>query len=151
MRLPRESAQVAIAAALAAHMGTALAQTLPPAGSDVSAQDPGRLATTYRRQTIEAAAKLKDFPPLAGAEISALRASRAPQPGQWMACLRTAPQAGAAPGTFAVFFDDEAPEIRRAVLVDRCGGETYSALALPVAETRKTAAAKRPPKAASPR
>lgn len=126
----------ALAAVLAA---PALAQTPPPAASSAASppasaaakpaelpQDYSRLATAYKQLAADNAAQLKNFPPLAGAQISPLREARAPQPGAFMACLRTVVM----PGDFAVFFDD-AVTIRRAVAIDRCGQASYAALPPP--------------------
>jgi hypothetical protein len=72
------------------------------------------------------------FPGMGGAaavlEVSALRRSLPVQPGDWIACLRRT--AGAEMAFFAVFFRSHRIEtVRRAVLVDRCEGETYRPLA----------------------
>ena len=107
---------VAGARAQALHQEPGQEQARPPITA-------GRIAATYRQAAANSAASFKNFP-LRGAQISELRPAKAPQPGDWTACIRTAEQA---PGYFAVFYDDEIV-IRRAVAIDRCAEGRYGPL-----------------------
>lgn len=61
------------------------------------------------------------------AEISPLRPSRLTQPGDSLACVRVMTRDG--PGFFAVFLEnDKFSDVRRAVAIDGCQQETYTAL-----------------------
>jgi hypothetical protein len=63
---------------------------------------------------------------LDGAEVSELRGTGGPQPGDTMACLRTGGERAA---YIAVFFEaGRVIDYRRAVALDRCAGAAYAQL-----------------------
>jgi hypothetical protein len=81
------------------------------------------------RQTVRCALAivLKGQMSLQGAEISPLRPSRLTQPGDNSTCVRVATKDGV--GFFAVFLEnDKFSDVRRAVAIDGCQNETYTAL-----------------------
>jgi len=68
-----------------------------------------------------------------GAQVSELRKTVGPEPGNWIACLKTAKKAEA--GTkndvnfIAVFFEgDKVADFRQPVAIDRCESVAYSPL-----------------------
>jgi hypothetical protein len=62
-----------------------------------------------------------------GAEVSMLRQTRGPQPGDWMACLRASKSGRMT--YIAIFLEGEKIlDYRTAISYDRCEGENYEAL-----------------------
>jgi len=60
-------------------------------------------------------------------EVTELRESKGPQPGDWMVCFKS--EASAPHERFAIFFrGNEMVKSRRAVLVDQCHGQDYHPL-----------------------
>lgn len=65
-----------------------------------------------------------------GAQVSDLRATRGPQPGDWMACVKS--NTNPYIGFFAVFIADEkVKDFRRSVGIDQCESAAYSPLPSP--------------------
>ncbi|HEY1474449.1 MAG TPA: hypothetical protein VGF53_10230 [Pseudolabrys sp.] len=76
-------------------------------------------------------------PMTAGAQVSELRQTSGSQSGDWFACVKsdTAPYVG----FFAVFIENEkVVDFRRSVATDRCEAASYSPLAPPVVQEKKT-------------
>ncbi len=85
--------------------------------------------TNYRQLAANAAAVYFKTVPLVGAQISELREAKAPQLGEFAACLRTV----APSSNFAVLYEGaKVIDIRRAVVVDRCGEGDFGPLPAPV-------------------
>jgi hypothetical protein len=75
---------------------------------------------------------LRAQPTLANFEISGLRPAVAPQPGEWMTCLRASEtvNGNSRPAYFGVFLRQwTVVDVRRGVFLDGCDHEQYSALA----------------------
>ncbi len=109
----------------------ACASILPQAGGQTAAVPVGPPAD-YRKliRTEVPAALTKE------AQVSELRKTVGPQPGDWIACLKsdTKPDAGAKPTSnfFAVFIEDgKVKDFRRSVLIDRCESASYAPLPPP--------------------
>jgi hypothetical protein len=69
----------------------------------------------------------------AEAEVSELRKTVGPEPGEWIACLKSAKKAATGakekPTFVAVFFEGgKVTDYRQAVLIDRCESAAYSPL-----------------------
>jgi hypothetical protein len=64
-------------------------------------------------------------------QVSALRETKAPQPGDWTVCFKSdVPDQDT---WYAVFFRGNAPiATRRAVIIDSCGGQDYRPLDPPL-------------------
>lgn len=78
------------------------------------------------------ASQLAGAPPPGLLEVSPLHRTEPVQPGDWFACVRRSSEKE--PGLFAVFFKDhKIDSVRRAVLVDKCGSDTYALLPPPKA------------------
>ena len=89
----------------------------------------------YRRIVSQSGhvATLRARPELTDFGIAGLRPAVAPQPGQWMTCLRATHTTddSVQPVYFGVFLSPwTVVEVRRGVFIDRCDREQYSALAL---------------------
>ena len=70
--------------------------------------------------------------PAARVQISSLRRSVAPQPGDWMACLTAPPLAGKQQRYLAVFFRNrEIINSRFGIAIDGCETEQYALLPVP--------------------
>lgn len=70
---------------------------------------------------------------ISGAEVSELRKTVGPEPGDWVACLKTAKKAVAGAKNdinfIAVFFEgDKVIDFRQPVAIDRCESASYSPL-----------------------
>jgi hypothetical protein len=92
-------------------------------------------ANDYRRIASQSGyvSALRARPELTNFEIAGLRPAVAPQPGEWMTCLRVTDTTGG--GVQAVYFGVfirqwTVIEVRRGIFIDRCEQEQYSALAL---------------------
>jgi hypothetical protein len=64
-------------------------------------------------------------------QVSALREASGPQPGDWIACVKSdAPDQTA---RYAIFFrNNEVVASRRAVIIDKCGGDDYRQVESPL-------------------
>jgi hypothetical protein len=92
-------------------------------------------ASEYRRIVSQSGpvAALRARPELASFEIAGLRPAVAPQPGEWMTCLRATETARGRvqPVYFGVFMQEwTVVEVRRGIFLDRCELEQYSMLAV---------------------
>jgi hypothetical protein len=100
------------------------------AGAQYSVPPPGPtpLPANYRQMAAFALNDtLRDKIAAGFAEGSQPRASAAPQPGEWVMCVRSA--ADGPPLYFVLFFSDGKVEtVRRAVAIDRCQTASYSPL-----------------------
>lgn len=113
----------------------------------VQQSDPTDSPESYYKQLVVAS----DLPrtliaaqPSAPVQISALRRSVAPQPGDWMTCLRTVVKGRVK--YLAVFFRNRAViDSRSDVEIDGCETEQYAPLPLPEATNRDGGATAAPP------
>ena len=101
----------------------------------VQQSDASDAPESYYRQLVVASGvptTLTKAQPSAAVQISALRRSVAPQPGDWMACLRTAVEGRVK--YLAVFFRNRAViDSRSDVEIDGCETERYTQLPTPAA------------------
>lgn len=119
--------QILLLSVLLAALGVTQARAqyaVPPPG-------PAPLPAQYKQLAVAALAdQLRDKLIAGFAEVSAPRASAAPQPGEWMVCLRSS--MSGVPAYFALFYADGKVELlRRAVAIDRCGTAEYAPLPPP--------------------
>ena len=81
-----------------------------------------------------------------GAQVSELRKTSGPQPGDWMACVKS--NTNPYIGFFAVFIADEkVKDFRRSIGIDQCESAAYSLLPSPpppVQENNKSGKRKKP-------
>jgi hypothetical protein len=85
----------------------------------------------FRQLIADNSSLLKSGSRLGLIEVSALRASKPLQPGDWMACVRSTVDGQTA--YFAIFFKAHLIEAeRRAIAVDNCEDETFEALPKPM-------------------
>jgi hypothetical protein len=105
----------------------------------VQQSDPSDAPENYYRQLVVASGlpgALTKAQPLAPVQISALRRSVAPQPGDWMACLRTAVEGQVK--YLAVFFRSSAIIVSRSdIEIDGCETERYAPLPKPAEANRE--------------
>ncbi len=92
-------------------------------------------ANDYRRIVSQSGpvSTLRARPEFTNFEIAGLRPAVAPQPGEWMTCLRVTDTTGgrAAPVYFGVFLRQwTVTEVRRGIFIDRCEQEQFSELAV---------------------
>ncbi len=85
-----------------------------------------------------------------GADVSELRKTVGPEPGDWMACLKSVTNSNInsqqSVSFFSVFFEGgKVKDFRRAVLIDQCESAAYSPLP-PPAQVTKTPIRKAPNK-----
>jgi len=84
----------------------------------------------FRQLIADNSSLLKSGSRLGLIEVSALRATKPLQPGDWMACVRSTADGQTA--YFAIFFKAHQIEAeRRAIAVDSCEDETFEALPKP--------------------
>jgi hypothetical protein len=105
----------------------------------VQQSDPSDAPENYYRQLVVASGlprALTKAQPLAPVQISALRRSVPPQPGDWMACLRTAVEGRVK--YLAVFFRNRAViDSRSDIEIDGCESDQYAPLPTPAAANRE--------------
>lgn len=89
-----------------------------------------RTAATYKKLAVAHLSKLS--PPVGGlvdASISPLRKSHAVAFADWMACVQGQGQGDGRRHMYALFYrEQKLADIRAAVVIDRCDGETFEKL-----------------------
>jgi hypothetical protein len=88
-----------------------------------------RTAATYKKLAIEHVSKLAVPGGIVDASISPLRKSHAVAFADWMACVEGQSQGDGQRRMYALFYRaQKVADIRAAVVIDRCDGETFEKL-----------------------
>ena len=123
LALAAECSSSAMRSLLACFFGCALCACSMLSPDAVAQRIPGQPPTNYRKIIADGSIPSKRI----GAEVSMLRQTRGPQPGDWMACVMTS-ESGHMTYT-AIFFENEKIiDYRTAISYDRCEGQSYEAL-----------------------
>jgi hypothetical protein len=136
-------------AALALGLGLAGGALAGCAGDLPATTAPQPAPANYARLTAEYFAATLPKRPLAGATISAIQPAVAPQPAEWVACVKLA-----SGEYYAAFYGEgKVVDTRSALTIDRCGAaEGYAAFPAPESQSPRSSLrrAKRPPRADTP-